>query len=70
MEHVKFTSLSPTNEHQQVQKLARFVRALRQRHLMMQQMMSTHVLATKMHQFLVEGVFVTNGMQHEVISSL
>jgi hypothetical protein len=39
--------------------------------MMMQQMMSTHVLATKMHQFLVEGVVVTNlGIQHEVISLL
>jgi hypothetical protein len=29
MEHVNFTSLSPTNEHQQVQQWwARFVRAL------------------------------------------
>ena len=31
----------------------------------MQQMLSKHVLATKMHHFLVEGVFVTNlGIQH------
>jgi hypothetical protein len=32
---------------------------------MMQQMLSKHVLAQKMHHFLVEGVFVTNlGIQH------
>jgi hypothetical protein len=32
---------------------------------MMQQMLSKHVLATKMHHFLVEGVFATNlGIQH------
>ncbi len=54
-EHVNFTSLSPTNEHQRVQLLAHFVRAKRQRQLMMQQMLSKHVRAKKCIVFLLRA---------------